>query len=323
MNIIFAGFRHSHIEELYRVAAKNAKVRITGCFEADAAARAAAAQNIGIEFSGKTYGELLADSAVDAVAIGAAYGDRGAMVIKALEAGKHIISDKPLCTSLKELEQIRRLAAAKNLKIGCMLDLRYVPTALKAKELLQSGKLGAVRNVSFTGQHYLNYQGRPKWYYEKGKHGGTINDIAIHGVDLIHELTGLKVNKINAARCWNAYAGKEPHFNDCAIFMAELDNGAGLLADVSYSAPSYGLPTYWNFKFWCERGLLTFHGFDKKVYVYETGRAEQAFDGSIPTIDYLDEFITEVEKGTARLTENVLSMTEVCLKIQKFADEKE
>ncbi len=68
---------------------------------------------------------------------------------------------------------------------------------------------------------------------EEGKHGGTINDIAVHALDLIPWITGHKFKRIVAARCWNALAKRCPHFKDAAQLMLEMDNGAGVMGDVS------------------------------------------------------------------------------------------
>ena len=323
MKILFYGFRHGHINALYRKVAASPLFEIAGCVEPNDAARAAAETNLGAKFSEKTYAEWLTDD-IDAVAIGCAYGERGRAVIAALEAGKHVIADKPVCTSLEELCTIRALTEQMDTKLSCMLDLRYLPQTLRAKEILDSGRLGQVRNVAFNGQHCIDYAHRPAWYFEKGMHGGTINDLAIHGVDLVRMLTGQEISHIDAARTWNAYATRHPEFKDCAAFMARLESGAAVLADVSYSAPAqvFTLPTYWEFRIWCDRGMLTFHYTDPAVTVYEESNPEaQILPGITPDGDYLTEFADEITHNTRIITENVLRSTETALTIQQFADQ--
>src|SRR5699024_6132221 len=120
---------------------------------------------------------------------------------------------------------------------------------------------GEVHAIFFSGQHPLLYGSRPNWYFEEGKHGGTINDIAIHGIDFVEYITGLTPKKIIGARCWNAFATEVPEFEDCGQFMVELTNGAGLMADVSYAAPNssgYSLPFYWRFTIWGMKGVMEF-----------------------------------------------------------------
>ena len=323
MKLLFYGFRHGHVNTLYRYACLHPEIEIAGCIEPDDDARAKAERELGAVFSEQTYDSRL-NSDIDAVAIGCAYGDRGDAVIRALQAGKHVISDKPLCTTRSQLETITRLCRENDLKITCMLDLRYLPQTLAARELIASGRLGRVRNIAFNGQHCIDYANRPGWYFEAGRHGGTINDLAIHGVDLVRMLTGLEITHIDAARVWNAYAVRHPDFRDCAVFMARLSNGAGVLADVSYSAPSqvFSLPYYWEFRIWCDRGVLSFCYNEPNVTLFEDGGPAESITYSGKIIGYIDEFLSEIHNNTNSVTENVLASTQTALLLQEQADKE-
>ena len=258
MNIAFAGLRHGHIFGLYEKAKITPGVSVTGAWEEDPAARAQAQKVVGEPFYDH-FDDLLGDPKVDAVAVGDYYGVRGARVLRALEAGKAIIADKPLCTSLDELAAIRALALQKRLNVTCMLDLRYDPAVRMARRLVREGRLGRVHAMNFTGQHPLDWGTRPMWYFEAGKHGGTINDIAIHGIDALRFVTGLAFRRPVAARSWNAFAHEAPAFRDCAQFMAEFEGGAGVIADVSYAAQSvtaWRMPSYWRFNIWGEEAAV-------------------------------------------------------------------
>lgn len=321
MNILFYGFRHGHILGCYHQAQQHPDCRIVGALEEYTPAREKAEAALGVTFDQGSYESWLEKPEVEAVAIGGVFADRGPAIIKALQHGKHVISDKPLCTTLEQLEQIRTLAQQKNLKVGCLLDLRYIPAALRVKALMESCRLGQVRNVTFTGQHCLDYGKRDAWYFEPGRQGGTINDIAIHGVDLLPFMLGHSITKVHSARTWNAYAWKHPHFLDCATFMAELDNGAGVLADVSYAAPHQPLPTYWNFQIWCDRGLVTFRCGSTEVTVYADGeKAPEVLPGIAPESTLLDDFLKEIRTGSTDFTHSVLASTETTLRIQQAAD---
>ena len=324
MKILFNGFRHSHIHALYQNVTANPAFEIAGCLEPNQEARADAQKKLGAVFSEKSYAQWLA-SDVDIVAIGGAYGDRGDAVIQALEAGKHVIADKPICTNLQQLARIQKLCSEKKRKLICMLDLRYLPQSLAAKRVLDSGRLGQVRNIAFNGQHCLDYGNRPGWYFEPGMHGGTINDLAIHGIDLVRMLTGREIVAVDAARCWNAYAVKEPQFRDSALFMARLDNGAGLMADVSYSSPktSVMLPSYWEFRIWCDGGMLSFNYRDAFVTLYTAGcEAPEVLQWEEDCGGYLCDLLQELDTDSTLATENVLASTEAALKIQAVADKE-
>lgn len=327
LRIGIAGFRHGHIYSLINAAKNSERAECVGFWEEYPEDIKTAEENYGIKLTHKTYEEMLSDPEIDAIGIGNYYGARGQMAIKALAAGKHVIADKPLCTSLDELEEIKRLSKEKGLKVGLMLDLRHHKNVLAAKKLIDEGKIGEVHNIQFGGQHPLMYGTRPSWYFEEGKHGGVINDIAIHGIDLVSYFTGCKISKILGARTWNAYAKDEPSFRDCGQFMLSLSNGAGVIADISYSVPDtigYGIPYYWEFKIWGSCGMLSFSASTDGVKLYKNGEKEVLEVLPIETEDnYLEAFIDEVlgKKSSLLSCDEVFDSSEATLLIQKKADE--
>ena len=321
MNIAFAGLRHGHIFGLYDKAIEMEGYAVVGAWEADEAARTAAQEKMNVPFYA-TYEELLADPNVDAVAVGDYYAARGQLIIRALDAGKHVIADKPLCTSLEELEIIKTKATEKKLKLACMLDLRYDGAIRTAKKLIEEGKLGKIHAMAFTGQHPLSYGTRPMWYFEEGKHGGTINDIAIHGIDVLRYITGLNYVKTTAARTWNAYATEVPFFNDCAQMMVEYEGGAGLMADVSYAAQTasaWKMPSYWRFNIWGEKGAVEFrYGEDKLIFADKASEAPETVACEAVTENWLHDFAKDYDEAAVL---DVIASSYAALKIQKDADD--
>lgn len=319
MNIAFAGFRHGHIIGLYNTAKITEGVSVLGCFEENDVEREKMSSLIGDPFTYGSYDEILNDSRVDAVAIGDYYGKRGGMVIAALKAGKHVICDKPICTSLAELDEIESLAEKTGLKVACMLDLRYMAQTVKVREMIQNGEIGDIINVSFTGQHCLNYGVREGWYFEEGKHGGTTNDIAIHGIDLVRCITGKNLTKINCVKERNAFAAEEPDFKDCAQFMVDMDD-ISVMADVSYAAPKCNmtLPTYWDFYFWGTKGMINFRCSETVIHLYQG--TEQIIECERPTTKYFPDFIKEINgEGFESNTKYTLESQRQVLMIQETA----
>ena len=319
--IAFAGFRHDHVYSLYDLASKKKGLEIVGCWEEDPASIQKANQkNINISYA--SFDDLLADDRVDIVAIGNYYAARGAMAIRALAAGKHVIADKPLCTSLEELETIREFAKNKGLSVGLMLDLRDNGNVLRAMELINGGTIGHINNIRFNGQHPLLYGVRPGWYFEEGKHGGVINDIAVHGIDLVRAFTGADVASVIGARCWNFYAKEHPVFYDSAQFVLQMTNGCGVIADVSYASPDshgYTLPTYWSFEVNGERGILSFSCASDGVTAFLNGDTQpRIYPPILPTSDYLDDFLQDIGVCGA-YTDRTLAITEQTLWVQRSA----
>lgn len=246
LRIALAGFRHIHIFDLYQRVIEHPQLRLVATCEEHFDDSLMAAK--GLKPTHKNFDEMLASVDCDIVALGDCYGRRGSQAIRALRAGKHIIADKPLCTSSAELDEIESLSREKNLCVGLMFDLRDHGNFIALREVIRSGRIGEVQTVSFSAQHPLLWGRRPSWYFDPGMHGGTLNDIAIHAIDFIPWVTGLGIQEITAARSWNAKAKEAPHFKDCGQVALRLSNGGGVLGDVSYLAPDscgYTIDNYW------------------------------------------------------------------------------
>ena len=324
MKLAFAGLRHSHIIGMYKQALAHEGIEVVGAYEQQEEAREAAKQ-AGLDVCFDSYEALLAVPGLDAVAFGGCYGDRGKMEIQALEAGKHIIGDKPLCTSLDELDQIQRLSEQKGLRVSCALTLRYSPCALAAKKLIEDGVLGNVQAVYMGGQHPYRKDDRPKWYYDPQKHGGTINDIGIHSIDLVRFLTGAGIAKIQAARCWNSRPEVAPLFKESGQFMVTLENGAGMMGDMSYQIPdSFGFkfPLYWRISIWGVNGVIEYYAASDHVTLYENGKTEpQLIPGIAPQSDFYSDFMDDICGRPAALnTREVLRSQREALMVQAAAD---
>lgn len=319
--IAFAGFRHSHILVLYDMVKESDIFDLGGAFELDENAKNEYEEK-GVNFTYNSYEELLNDETVNTVAIGDYYANRGNLALKALESGKNVICDKPLCTSLDELEKIEFLAKEKGLYVSCMFTMRYEGITESAKEAMEL--IGEVKSVYFGGQHPLMFSQRPSWYFEDGKYGGLFNDIAIHGVDLIYYLTGQRIKETTCARCYNAYAEKAPEFPDSGQFMAKLDNGAGIIADVSYATPmpvGYSLPFYWQFFIWGEKGVAKFSINSDGVECFVEGNPEAVV---IPKkkapVSYLEDFNNLISGKKALLPmEDSIESTRETLTVEKLS----
>lgn len=150
LKIAFAGLRHGHIFSLYDKVLQNPALELVGVCEEDEAASLLATRP-DIKLTDCDFDEMLRRSGCDIVAVGDYYAKRGSLAIRALKAGKHVIADKPLCTSLEELDEIETLVKQTGLKVGCMYELRGVPNFAAARELILSGTLGKITQIQFGG----------------------------------------------------------------------------------------------------------------------------------------------------------------------------
>ncbi len=329
LRLAFAGFRHGHIMEVYHLAAQRGDVEVVAACEENPPTCAQLESAGKVRLTHASYDEMFGRAEFDALAVGDYYGRRGEILIRALEAGKHVISDKPICTKLEHLDRIARLAGEKGLCVGCQLSMRDDGKFLALRRLVGRGAIGEVHTICFSGQHPLLRGSRPEWYFQPGKHGGTINDIAIHAMDAIPWLTGRKIAAIVAARAWNARVADPDWFQDGAQLMLRLDNGGGVIGDVSYLAPDgcgYKVPQYWRFTLHGSGGVAETATTARSVTVYaqQAERGGRVRPARSQPGGYFDSFLREVagqRDGLALSTPEVLASSRLALLAQKAADE--
>lgn len=322
------GFRHGHINDIVKRLKEREDTDLVAVCEEHEPTRKQLLESGEFDHVYSSYTQMLDEVECDAVAVGDYFAIRGARAIEALKRGKHVISDKPFCTTLEELDEIEKLAGEKNLTLGCMLDVRSNGALRRIRRMIAEGELGDIIAVSFGGQHPLLYGTRAEWFFEEGKHGGTINDIAIHAIDFVPWITGLEFTTVNAARNWSARLPEVPHFKDAAQMMMTLSNNAGVLGDVSYAAPDshgYSFPLYWRVTIWGDEGVAEFEINSPTFTLYKNGEKEGREvepDESAPG-EYLNAFLQGIGGATetALTTAEVLRSSRVSLKTQQAADE--
>ena len=328
LKIAFAGFRHSHIFDLYNLARESAELEIVGACEGHEPTRANILATGRAAITHDRVDKMLDDVDCDIVATGTYFARRGQVLVKALERGKHVIADKPLCTGMDDLNRIEELSREKGLKVGCMLTMRDSGQFIGVRELIQAGRIGAIHAIAFGGQHPLLLGSRAEWYFEEGKHGGTITDIGIHAIDALPWITGLEWAKINAARCWNAFAPEYPHFADAGQMMLEMENGCGVLGDVSYFAPDragYRMPYYWRTTFWGRDGVIETATTAKEIHLLGKDDDEVQILPLAPAQKggHLRAFLTDIAGETPHNgldTAAVLRSARQVIRIQQAAD---
>ena len=327
LRMAFLGFRHGHVMGLYNAARQHPRVQVVAACEEDEATAASLRAARHVVLTHRSFDELYKAVDFDAAAVSDYFGRRGEIIIRALESGKHVIADKPICTRLSELDRIVQLAAEKRRAIGCLLDLRDHGNFITMRRRIRDGAIGTVHTVTFTAQHPLMLGKRPGWYFEPGKHGGTINDIGIHAIDLIPWLTGRRITECVAARAWNARLPQFPHFQDAGQVVLKLDNNGGVLGDVSYLTPdaiAYSATQYWRVTCHGDAGAIETSYNAKSVELATQTVQSIPPEAGDPT-GCLDAFLDEIDGGSPRpgalTSADVLDAARRALLIQQAADE--
>ncbi|WP_337026745.1 Gfo/Idh/MocA family protein, partial [Microbacterium sp. LB16] len=95
----------------------------------------------------------------------------------------HVLADKPLCTSLGELDEIEATAAEMGRTVNLLLEKRGYPETLAALAVVGAGELGDIVGITSSGPHKLNRAQRPDWFFDPAQYGGILADLAVHDLD--------------------------------------------------------------------------------------------------------------------------------------------
>jgi predicted dehydrogenase len=147
------------------------------------------------------YHDVLRDPTIDAVHICTPNAQHFSMAKDALQAGKHVICEKPLTTTVAEAEELVAFANRQGLRNCVCHNLRYYPMVQQMRCLREAGDLGEILVVQGTySQDWLLYDTDWNWRVD-AKAGGPsrcMADIGSHWFDMAEHITGLRVTSLCA-----------------------------------------------------------------------------------------------------------------------------
>ena len=186
---------------------------------------------------------LFGDPEIDLVLISCIPRDRAHWAIRAMQAGKDVMSDKPGCTTLAQLDAIRACAAETGRIWSIDFSERFeVPAVTRAAELVAEGAIGRVVQTLGMGPHRLNRATRPDWFFDRDAYGGILTDIASHQIDQFLFFTGSTSAEVTLAQVANYANPDDPGLQDFGEIALKGDRGHGYIR-VDWYTPD-ALPTW-------------------------------------------------------------------------------
>lgn len=158
-------------------------------------------------YGGKIYGsyqDLITDPGIDAVSVCTFNSCHAEISVAALEAGKHVLCEKPMATSVEDAKKMIETAekAGKFLMIGH--NQRLADAHIRAKQILDSGEMGKILSFRTTFGHggpefWSADKGLHTWFFKKDKaYVGTMGDLGVHKADLIRWIIGDEIDEVKA-----------------------------------------------------------------------------------------------------------------------------
>jgi predicted dehydrogenase len=183
-------------QALVKPAGRVAEVEVTAIAARDRARAEAYAAKRGIPRVHGSYEELVADPELDAIYNPLPNGLHGRWTIAALEAGKHVLCEKPFTADAVEAEQVA--AVARRTGLVCMeaFHYRYHPLFERAIELVQGGELGRLQRIETWMCIPLLPKGDIRW--DLSLAGGTLMDVGCYALHQVRHLSGEEPEVVSA-----------------------------------------------------------------------------------------------------------------------------
>ncbi len=183
-----------HTEALRRLG----NVEVIGVAGRTAEAARKFADNLGIERSTGNYQDLIADADVSVVHICAPNDLHFAMADAAMRAGKHVLCEKPLASTVADASSMVALAKQKGLANCTLYNVRAYPQVQNMRRMCEAGEFGDIYVVQGTySQDWLLYDTDWNWRIEQGP-SRTFADIGTHWCDLAEHITGQRITSLCA-----------------------------------------------------------------------------------------------------------------------------
>jgi predicted dehydrogenase len=166
---------------------------------------------------------LAADPEIDAVILSTPPASHESLGVACLEAGKHLLCEKPLAASVQACERLVSLAARRNLRLATGFTVRQTPAAKLARRLVDEGAIGEVDHVRAFHGHKGGSEFGPAWITQyDATGGGTLMDNGIHMIDLARWFMG---DIVSATGMGSNHTWKKPGCEDNGFVLMRSANG--------------------------------------------------------------------------------------------------
>lgn len=290
--------------------AANQNVHLVGFYNPTASR----AEDMAKKYGGKVYfspEELLADPEVEAVSVCSANYAHASLTIAALEAGKHVLCEKPMATTEKDCEAMLAAAAKNGKRLMIAQNQRLAKAHTVAKKLLADGLIGNVITFRTTFGHggpetWSITPGKNTWFFDKKRAAmGAMADLGIHKTDLIRYLLGKDVVRTTARLTTLDKRGEDGELigvDDNAICIYEMEGG--ILGTMTVSWTYYGAEDNSTILYGTKGIMRIYDDPAHSIVVKLADGTEQIYDvEQIQTNDnqtasgVIDEFVSAVEEG--------------------------
>jgi predicted dehydrogenase len=176
------------------------------------------------------YRAMIEKAKLDAVLVAAPDDLHFSMTMAALDAGLHVLCEKPLALTVEQAQQMTDKAEASGLKNMVFFTFRWLQHTRHLKELLQAGYIGQCRHCQVSYVTGSGFSGEYRWRFDGDRAHGILGDLGSHLIDLALWLNGdiARVSALLTNYVQRKHADGRPvtTVNDAALLQVEFANGA-------------------------------------------------------------------------------------------------
>ncbi|WP_164931535.1 Gfo/Idh/MocA family protein [Longirhabdus pacifica] len=224
-----------HIPELY----EHPDVHLFALCDTKAARAAEIASTYHVPHLYESIQPMLAHPQLDGVIICTPNQFHATHSMHSLQAGKHVLLEKPMATTMEDCERMVKEAKKQNKIFLVAHNQRLHPVYQKAKEILQSDIIGNITqfttNFHHGGPEHWSIEGEDSWFLrEKFAYFGVLGDLGIHKIDIIHWLLEDEMEQVST---YTHHQREQVEVEDNAVIIAKMKKGAIGSISVSWSNP--------------------------------------------------------------------------------------
>jgi predicted dehydrogenase len=207
-------------------------VELVALCDRDPEKTARVAQKFGVPTSYTRFEELLSDDSVDAVDITTPNYLHAPMAIAALEAGKHVLCERPLARSADEAAAMAKAAKKSDRLLMCAVQHRFRPDAQLLRKFVDKGDLGDIFLAKGGWLRQKTEWDSDEWRAQKRESGGgVVLDLGFQMIDLALWVLGdVKAESVTAS----VHRTKKGDVEDSATAFLRLDTGATLTLELTW-----------------------------------------------------------------------------------------
>ena len=267
LKIGIMSFAHMHAESYADCVNGLTTAELAGIADDDPERGSAAADRHGTTFF-NSYEELLALPGLGAVIICSENVRHRDLAIMAAEAGKHVLCEKPLATTIADASAMIATCHDRGVKLQTAFPCRYGAATIRAKQAIEAGGIGRVLAIKGTNRGKMP----GGWFTDVAKSGGgAVMDHTVHVADLMRWVLGSEFAEVYAEISNQLY---HQDYDDTGTLAMQFENGVFATLDCSWSRPkSY---PFWGdvmLEFTATGGVVAVDLFAQKMNVFPTEAA--------------------------------------------------